>query len=59
MAVDNVKTAFRLLSGVNENYIRNLIWHHHQQQQQENIKQQQQLQNIYQFTSEGVWKYTQ
>ena len=47
MAAGNVKTAFRLPSGVNEDFIRNLIWQHHQQQ------------NIKQFTSEGVSKYTQ
>ena len=59
MAVDNVKTAFHLPSGVIEVFIRNLIWlHHHQQQQQENINQQQQ-QNINHFISEGVSKYKQ
>ena len=58
MAAVNVKTAFRLPSGVNEDFIRNLIWQHQQQQQQENNQQQQQ-QNINQFTSEGVSKYTQ
>ena len=58
MAAGNVKTAFRLPSGVNEDFIRNLIWQHHQQQQhQKNINQQQQ--NIKQFTSEGVSKYAQ
>ena len=46
MVADNVKTAFRLPSGVNEDFIRNLIWQHQQQQQQENINQQQQQQNI-------------
>ena len=57
MAVNNVKTAFRLPSGVNEDIIRNLIWqHHHQQQHQKNIKQQQE--NIKRFTS-NVSKYTQ
>ena len=56
MAANNVKTAFRLPSGINEDFIRNLIWHHHQQQHQKNINQQQQ--NIKQFTS-GVSKYTQ
>ena len=56
MASDNVKTAFRLLSEVNEDFIRNLIWEHRQQQQnQKNINQQQQ--NTNQFTS-GVSKYT-
>ena len=60
MAANNVKTAFRLPSGVNEDFIRNLIWQHQQQQQQENInQQQQQQQNINQFTSEDVSKYTQ
>ena len=44
-------------SGVNEDFIRNLIWHQHQQQQhKKNINQQQQ--NIKQFTS-GISKYTQ
>ena len=58
MADDNVKTAFRLPSGINEDFIRNLIWqHHHQQQHQKNINQQQQ--NTKQFTSEGVSKHTQ
>ena len=58
MAAENVKTAFCLPSGVNEDFIRNLLWQHQQQrQQQENITQQQQ-QNINQFTS-GVSKYTQ
>ena len=57
MAANNVKTAFHLPSGVNEDFIRNLIWQHHQQQQhKKNINQQQQ--NIKQFTS-GVSKYTQ
>ena len=58
MVADNVKTAFRLPSDVNEDFIRNSIWQHQQQQQQENISQQQQ-QNINQFTSEVVSKYTQ
>ena len=59
MAANNVKTAFRLPIGVNEDFITNLIWqHHHQQQyQKDNIKQQQQ--NIKQLTREGVSKYTQ
>ena len=59
MAADSMKTAFRLPNGVNEDFIRNLIWQHQQQQQQENINQQQQQQNIKQFTSEGTSKYTQ
>ena len=50
MTANNVETAFRLLSGVKKDFIRNLLWQHHQQQQQENINQQQ-LQNINQFTS--------
>ena len=29
----NVKTAFRLPSGVNEDFVRNLTWQHQQQQQ--------------------------
>ena len=29
-----METAFRLPSGVNEDFIRNLLWQHHQQQQQ-------------------------
>ena len=50
MAANNVKTAFRLSSGVNQDFIRNLIWQHQQQQQhQKNIKQQQQ--NIKRYTS--------
>ena len=58
MAAENVKTAFRLPSGVNEDFIKNLLLQHHQQrQQQENINRQQQ-QDINQFTS-GVSKYTQ
>ena len=57
MAANNVKTAFRLSSGVNEDFIRNLIWQHQQQQQhQKNIKQQQQ--NIKRCTS-VVSKYIQ
>ena len=59
MSVDNAKTAFRLPSGVNEDFIRNLIWQHHQQQQHQKNINQQQKQNINQFTSEGVSKYTQ
>ena len=40
MAAVNVKAAFRLPSGVNEDFIWNLIWQHQQeQQQQENINQ--------------------
>ena len=58
MVADNVKTAFRLPSGINEDLIRNLVWQHQQQQQHENINQQQQ-QNINQFTSDGILKYTQ
>ena len=55
MAADNVKIAFRLPSGVNEDFIRNLIWQPQQQQQhQENNHQQQNNQ----FT-EGVSKYIQ
>ena len=33
MAADNVKTAFLLPSGVNEDFIKNLIWQHQQKQQ--------------------------
>ena len=40
MAANNVKKAFRLPSGVNEDFIRNLMWQHQQQKQQENINQQ-------------------
>ena len=58
MAADNVKTAFRLPSAVNEDFIRNLIWLLQQQQQQQKIINQQQ-QNIKQFTSKDVSKYTQ
>ena len=57
MAANNVKTAFRLSSGVNKNFIKNLIWQYQeQQQQQKNINQKQQ--NIKQFTL-GVSKYAQ
>ena len=42
MAANNVKTAFRLPSGVKEDFTRNLIWQHQQQQHQKNINQQQQ-----------------
>ena len=61
MTDDNVKTALRLPSGVNESeFIRNLIWQHQQQQYQKNSNQpQQQQENIKQFTSEDVSKYTQ
>ena len=61
MTCDNVKTALRLPRGVNESdFIRNLIWQHQQQQYQNNSSQQQQQQeNIKQFTSEDVSKYTQ
>ena len=59
MAADSVETAFRLPTGINEDFIRNLIWQHQQQQQQqENINQQQQQQNINQFTL-GDLKYIQ
>ena len=58
MVADNVKTVFRLPSGINEDLIRNLVWQHQQQQQHKNINQQQQ-QNINQFTSDGILKYTQ
>ena len=59
MAADNVKAAFHLPSGVNEDFIRNLIWQHHQQQQHQKKFNQQQQQNINQFKSEGVSKHTQ
>ena len=39
MAANKVETAFRLPSGVNEDFIRNLSWQHLQKQQQENISQ--------------------
>ena len=39
MAANKVETAFRLPSGVNEDFIRNLLWQLLQQQQQENINQ--------------------
>ena len=53
-----MKTTFRLPSGINEYFIRNSIRHHQQQQQHlKNINQQQQ--NVKQFTSESVSKYTQ
>ena len=58
MAADNVKTAFRLPIGVNEDFITNLIWQHHQQQQyqKDNINQQQQ--NIKQLTRRCFEIYT-
>ena len=59
MTADNVKTAFRLPCGVNEDFIRNLIWQHHQQQHHQKNSINQQQQNIKQFTLEGVSKYTQ
>ena len=37
MASNNVETAFRLPSGVSENFIRNLSWQHQQQQQLQKI----------------------
>ena len=37
MAANNVKTAFRLPSGVNKDFIRNLIWQHHQNNNIKNI----------------------
>ena len=53
MAADNVKTDFRLPSGINKDFIRNLLWQYEQQKQlQENINQQQQQQNISRFTTE-------
>ena len=39
MAANKVETPLRLPSGVNEDFIRNLLWQHLQQQQQENINQ--------------------
>ena len=40
VADNKVETAFRLPSGANEGFIRNLLWQHlHQQQQQEKINQ--------------------
>ena len=39
MAANKVETTFRLSSGVNEDFLRNLLWQHLQQQQQENINQ--------------------
>ena len=59
MAADNVKTAFCIPKGINKGFIRNLI-----RQQQKEEKQQQKIinqkqQNISQFASEGVSKYTQ
>ena len=59
MAADNVKTAFRLPSRVNEDFIRNLIWLLQQQQKHQKIINQQQQQNIKQFTSKDVSRYTQ
>ena len=37
MAADNAKTALRLPSGVNKDFISNLIWQYHQQQQHQKI----------------------
>ena len=37
MVADNVETIFRHPSGVNKDFIRNLIWQHHQQQQHQKI----------------------
>ena len=37
MAANKVEAAFRLPSGVNEDFIRNVLWQHLQQQQQQNI----------------------
>ena len=37
MVAENVETIFRQPSGVNEDFIRNLIWQHHQQQQHQKI----------------------
>ena len=53
MTANNAETTFRLPSGVNKDFIRNILWkhQHQQQQQQENINQQQSIQNINQFTS--------
>ena len=34
MAANNVKATFRLHSGVNEDFIRNLFWQHQRQQHQ-------------------------
>ena len=58
MAADNVKTAFRLPIGVNEDFITNLIWQHHLQQlyQKDNVNQQQQ--NIKQLTRRYFEIYT-
>ena len=43
MAADKVKIAFHLPSGLNEDFIGNLMWQHHQKQQhQKTINQQQQ-----------------
>ena len=39
MAANKVETAIRLPSGVNKDFMRNLLWQHLQQQQQENINQ--------------------
>ena len=46
MAANNVEIAFRLLSGIKKDFIRNLLW-----LQQQNTNQQQEQQNIKQFTS--------
>ena len=50
MAVNNVKTVFRLAIGVNEDFITNLIWQYHQQQQHKKNNINRQQQNIKQFT---------
>ena len=56
MAADNVKTAFCLPSEVNQDFIRNM-GAPPTTTKSKNINQQQQ--NINQFISEGVSKYTQ
>ena len=57
MAADNLKTAFRQPRRVNEDLQEFIMAAQRQQQHQKNINQQQQ--NISQFKSEGVSKYTQ
>ena len=57
MVADNVKKLFVYTVGLKKT-LQKFIWQHQQEQQhQKNINQQQQ--NINQFNSEGVSKYTQ
>ena len=57
MAADNVKTALRLPSGVNEDFISNLIWQHHHQQQHQKISTNKN--KVSANSHQGPSKYTQ